>query len=283
METFGSKNQRRGSAVLAALLLWLAAAPGCSTLRRMRGGESASQTKTPPKPQEPSSTLALPDPVGAQEAKGQAAVPENVALGFALDLNEKLVGGNWDVQATVTGVDDRAVTFRTDKGEAGRLAYRLPEGMRLNISPGKPVSIKRETVAFDVSRGYQLTVASEGGTLLSSGRLLGPEPLEVRVSKDTVIRQNPERQTQVSESKYETTYSVPVTFASGGQSGEAAVGKMADARLEGRGFSLLVRESLHVVPAKGMEGVFEGGGYVLEYVTAQNAEQTPTPSPTPVP
>jgi hypothetical protein len=278
MEIYGSKNQRRGAAGLVlVLLLCIAALPGCSVLRRMRGEESASQEKSPPKPQQPSSTLALPNRVEAEEVKGQAAVPENVTMGFAVDLNERVARGNLDVQATVTNVDERTVIFRTDKGETGRLVYRLPQGLRLNIKTGQNVSIKREVIAVDVSQGYQLTVASEGSTLLSSGRLLGASPLEVKVSKDSVLRQNPERKTQVSESKYETTYNVPVMLVSGGQPGEASVGKLTEMRLEGTGFTILVRESALIVPGKGMEGVLEGGGYVLEYALTRSAEQ---PNPT---
>jgi hypothetical protein len=282
MKTFGSKTRRLRAAGLAALLLLgLAALPGCSVLRRMRGAESSSQEKTPPKPQEPSSTLALPNRVEAEEAKGQAAVPENVTMGFALDLNERVARGNFDVQATVMSVDERAIGFRTDKGETGRLVYRLPQGLRLNVRPGQAVSIKREVIGFDVSQGFRLTLASEGNTLLASGRLLGANPLEVEVSKDSVLRQNPERKTQVSESKYETTYNVPVMLVSGGQSGEApAVGKLTEMKLEGRGFSILVRESSFIVPGKGMEGVLEGGGYVLEYAVTQSGGDEPTPTET---
>jgi hypothetical protein len=295
MKTYGSKNPPpRSAAALAALLLCAAAAAttGCTL---GRGGVASAQDAqgsqpkkktTLPKPQDTSTTLRLPEAVRAEEAQGRASVAENATLGFAMDLNEKLVRGKWDVRATVTGVDERAVAFRTDKGEAGRLAYRLPQGMRLAVSPGQALFVKRETVGFESSQGFTLTVATQDGTLLSSGRLVGPGPLEVRVSPDSVIRQSPERRTQVSASKYETTYSIPVVVVTpGGPSGAAVVGKLTDATVEGKGFSILVRESVLVVPAAGMRGVFDGGGYVLEYVVAKSPvpHTEPEPKRTPLP
>lgn len=260
------------------LLLCVATLPGCSLFRGGAAGSSGQQN-TPPKPEQPSSALQLPAPVQAEEAKGRASLPEELKLGFALDLGERVVSGNWEVQAKVVSVDKNIIAFQTDKGESGHLVYRLPEQMQMPLKVGQPIEIKRSMRGYQVSLGYELLVTSDGRTMVGSGRLFGDKPLGATVGKDLSLQQVSREISPGGEDNNGGNYPVPVVVSSGNSTLTMTMGKLADVDMHGSKLAVLVTESALVVPAKGAEGASEGQGYTLEYVVTAGGESTPSPKP----
>ena len=95
-----------------------------------------------PVPERASSTLEVPKPVRAERLKGKASLPEELKLGFALDLADTLVTGDWDVVGKIMSHKDRRVSFKTENGADGRVVYRLPKGLELRVRPNQQIGIK---------------------------------------------------------------------------------------------------------------------------------------------
>ena len=278
MKTHRTKHCSHSIACFLLLLLGLATLTGCSLFRKASGG-SASQQKTPPKPEQPSSVLQLPATVRAEEIKGQASLPEELKLGFALDLAGKVVPGNWDVQAKVVSADKNSIAFQTGKGESGHLVYRLPEQMQLPLKSGQSIEIKRTLRGYQVSLGYELLVTSDGRTMVGSGRLFGDNPIAVSVGKDLSLQQVSAQTLSPPDDKNGGNYPVAVIVSSSSSRQSMTMGKLTDFDLQGSKLSALVTESVLIVPPKDSEGAAEGKGYILEYVVTTGGEPVPSPKP----
>ena len=96
-----------------------------------------AQEMKPPKPKDASTDLVIPGPLEVQEIQGNATLPGDLVLGFALDLNGELMMGNWDLKGKVATHGDRLISFNTDQGQAGNLAYRLPKGFNIEVKNGE--------------------------------------------------------------------------------------------------------------------------------------------------
>jgi hypothetical protein len=225
-----------------------------------------AQEKTPPKPKEPSTILRMPNPVTVQEMKGRATLPEQLSHGFAIDVAEKVLSGNWDVRGKVIALENGTVAFKTEKEETGHLVFRLPKGMRFIPKPNQQISIKRAVQGFGGSLGHMTRLTSENELILASGRLYGDRPREGSVFQKLSLRQVSDRTQVASKTKYETTYKVPVVLTSDGASVRLSIGEPAEFTFAGRKFLALVTESSETIPAKEYEGIAEGKGFSLEYV-----------------
>ena len=222
--------------------------------------------KMPPAPKEPVSDLKMPEPVLFQEIKGKATLPAQLKLGFNLDLAERIKTGNWDVNGKVAAVDSEKVVFVTERGEAGNLVFRLPEGLRLLIRTGEPVSIKRTMRGFQAALGHELVITSARRLVVSSGRLFGDSPLKVKVWDGLTILQERELDKPLSESKYETTYQVSVTLLADGGRIQLALGTPSMVTVDGKAYTVMIKNSSKLIPNKEYEGLVEGSGYSIEYV-----------------
>ncbi len=230
-------------------------------------GYAYAQQRTPVKPLEPATILKMPKAVEQKEITGKAALPEEMKLGFAMDVDEKVLMGNWNVKATVTVLTEKALTFKTEKGESGQLIYRLPERRQLPLlRQGQPISIKRTSKGIASSLGYELNLSSQNDLILSSGRIFGETPLEEQISPKLSLRQIPERGALLSESKYEKTYQIPIRLTLNDKSMNLPIEKLTEFTFEDKIFQVIVTESSEVIPNKGYEGIVEGKGFTLEYV-----------------
>lgn len=225
-----------------------------------------AQEKEPPAPKEPVSNLIMPKPVKSQELRGRAKLPEQLKLGFALDLAEKILPGNWDFKGHVSAIDAEKVTFTTDQGQTGNLIFRLPEGFQLSLVSGDAVSIKRKTIGYSASLGYELVVASSEKLVSTSGRLFSDSAQEVSLWDGLTLEQSQELGQVLSRSEYETIYQVPVTLSIDGRETQLIPGEASEVVDGGKTYRIMVQESSRIVPTREYEGVAEGSGYVLEYV-----------------
>ncbi len=242
--------------VLTACLTFL---PSCAS--------NETQEQTPPKPKEPVTTLKMPAPIEPKVIKGEATLPEELVLGFALDVGGTVLAGDWNVVATVIGFENRTVIFKTEKGEIGHLVYRIPKGVQFPLlKPKQPVSIRRNMRGYEASLGYQLHVTSEDYLMLSSGRIFGGEPQEAAISQRLLLQQIPDKQTVLSENKYETIYQVPVYLIVDKKPVELKLGELTEFMLDRKVFLIMVTESSNAIPNEEYKGVVEGKGYALEYV-----------------
>jgi hypothetical protein len=245
---------------------------GC---RFFRGGahiDAPMRANAPPTPQVPSSELKMPEPVKSEEIKGQATLPEELPLGFALDVAGKIAGDDWDLQGTVTSIENRIVILRTEKGESARLVYRLPKEVQLPLKVGQPVSIKKSFVGFEGRTGSALLIISEGKSVLAAGRVFGEQPLEAKIPEGLSLRQIGERKTVLNQNQYDTLYQVPVSAASGGRTIDVPMGKPTALTLQGKSFLALVTESTESSHTREQERTAEGRGYMLEYVITLQAD-----------
>jgi len=273
MEIYRTGILDRWTGCLLMLLFLLNFASGCRSFRGQVAEEAPMQANVPPTPEVASSELKLPDAIKAGDVKGQATLPDQLRLGFALDIAGIIPSGDWDIQATVTSIENRVLAFRTEQGETGRLVYRLPKEMQLPIKLGQPISIKNKIIAFEVSQGYALLLTSEDNSVLASDHLLGQQPLEAKPLEGLSLRQLGEQKTVLNQSKFDTIYQVPVSLSAGGQPINIPMGKSTEVKLNGKSFLLMVTESTESIPTKEYAGVAEGRGYILEYVITLQANQ----------
>lgn len=263
----------RWTICLLTVLLVTCVLSGCRFFRGGAPDDAPFRANAPPTPQVPSSELKLPDQVKSEEIKGQATLPADLPLGFALDVAGKIAGDDWDVQGTVTSIENRVVVLRTEKGETARLVYRLPKEVPLPIKVGQPINIKNSFAGFEGRTGSTLLITSEGKSVLAAGRVFGEKPLEAKIQDGLSLRQIGERKTVLSQNEYGTLYQVPVLAASGGQTIDVPISKLTALTLQGKSFLALVTESTENSHTKEQEGTAEGRGYMLEYVIALQAEQ----------
>lgn len=256
------RRTRTCSRILGLLLVLIACLtflPSCAS--------NETPEQTPPKPKEPATILSMPAAIEPEVVRGKASLPEELVLGFALDVGDTVLAGDWDVVASVIGLENRTVIFKTEKGEIGHLVYRIPKGMQFPLlEPKQPISIKRNLRGYEASLGYQLQVTSEDALMLSSGRIFGGKPQEAAISQRLLLQQIPDKATVLSESKYETIYQVPVYLIVDKKPVELKLGELTEFMLDGKIFLIMVTESSNVIPNEEYKGVVEGKGYALEYV-----------------
>jgi len=209
----------------------------------------------------------MPAPIESRVIRGEATLPEELVLGFALDVSDTVLAGDWDVVASIIGIEERTVIFETEKGETGHLVYRIPKGMQFPLlEPKQPISISRNMRGYEASLGYQLHVTSEDDLMLSSGRIFGEKAQEARILPRLLLQQIPEKATVLSESKYETIYQVPVYLILNEKPRELKLGELTEFMLDRKVFLIMVTERSNVIPNEEYKGVAEGKGYTLEYV-----------------
>jgi len=212
------------------------------------------------------SNLAYPDPVIHQETKGAANLPEQLTLGFSLELEGILVTGNWDIQGKIVSTDSSRISFITESNQKGNLVYRIPREMTIVLKDGDPISIKRIMKGFQSSLGYELAIKSFDYLHIYSGKMFSEEPLKIKISDDLSLYQDEVNERVLNESKYETFYMVPVELISDQDSRVITVGQTHREAFQDIAYSVFVKNSSRTLPAKEYEGLAEGSGYALEYL-----------------
>jgi hypothetical protein len=220
----------------------------------------------PPAPEAPVSDLQLPDPVVPGDIRGEASLPDRLSLGFAMDLDGRLLGGNWSVEGNVTEVTPGRLTLVSNQQREGHFVYRLPAGLRLFMRPGQTISVQRDAHLFQSSMGYNLLVESSGELALAAGSLVGSAPREVRIRPGLFLRQIGQRAGILRDTKYETTYVIPLVLSVGGMDRRLQEGELTDFGFGLRDYSILVLRSSETVATENYKGIFDGGGYLLRYV-----------------
>lgn len=223
----------------------------------------------PPAPKDAATELKMPNTVRAEKLKGIATLPDQVKLGFGLDLEGQKLPADWDIRGIATAVSDDKISFTTDKDETGNLVFRLPKGLSLALAQNDSISILRKTKIYGPTLDYGLLVSSSGKLVVASGRIHGESPQRAEVWNDVRLVQSGELGSTLSESQYETTYEVPVSLLSENRSIQLTIGEAHGFIVRGETCNVMVRFSHKVVPAEGQEGVFEGSGYTLEYIAVR--------------
>lgn len=226
------------------------------------------QEMKPPAPKEPSSNLQLPEPVVFQEIKGSASLPEELILGFALDLGGVILPGNWDVQGKVVSSDNRVITFSTEQGQTGHLVYRLPKGFQLLLADDDVVKLKRNMNGYQTSLGNKFTLLSSDSLEIASGVLPGEFPHKVMIQDGLTLQQEKEVGSLLSESKFELTYMVPVYALTEDGKIKLTLFEPEVIKLDNTRYRIMILQSSKIVSQDKFEETSEGNGYILEYVVA---------------
>jgi hypothetical protein len=222
--------------------------------------------KTPPKPKEPISVLKPPPGATSEKVAGRASLPAGMKVGFAVDVAESLLAGDWNLTAQVSSVKDQEIEFVTDKNQVGRLAFRLPAGMRLVAEPKQKLTISRTVAPFDLSLERRTMISVGEKNAVAEGRLFGRDPVKREIFAGAALEQNADSAVKVGESTYQTDYMVPVSVIVDGKRTQLKVGTPQDISVGRASCRLLIRESARTVPVKGQEGTVEGIGFALEYL-----------------
>jgi len=220
----------------------------------------------PPAPKEPVSNLQMPQSVKVSDLKGRAVLPEQTRLGFGLDLDDKILGGNWDVKGRVTSVEPGKLAFTTGQGETGNLVYRLPEGVPLSLSADEPVSINRTTIGYKAAMGYNLVVGSTDRLVINSGLLIGELPQKVQIGDGFTLEQDKQSGRVLIKGKYETIYQVAVNLVTDDGKIQLTTDEMHEVTVRGKTYNVMIYQSSRVVPTKEYQGLAESSGYALEYM-----------------
>jgi hypothetical protein len=195
-------------------------------------------------------------------------VPEQATLDFALDVNEELRAGDWDIRGKVTTVDGGVVMLQTEKGETARLAFKLPKGLALPLKPGEHIRIKRTVETKDAAFGWRMELTKGNEMLVEAACTFGKEPQKQRGTQGIVIAQKtPEKEQPLHRDKYGTVYAAKVDFTT--KDGVSRGANLMDPISLSDGHNaLIVVQSAKRVPNKKGDGVLEGPRFTLEYVIA---------------
>ncbi|UCF78047.1 MAG: hypothetical protein JSW03_07990 [Candidatus Eiseniibacteriota bacterium] len=242
------------------LLLVLAVSLSCA------GQRKPVAEREPPVSEEVSSELLMPPAVSETEIRGEAALPEEVRLGFAVDLDGKLLVEDWEARGHVRAFERGKVTFESDARQTGHFVYHLPAGLEISLNPGQPFSLKRTIQLCGRGLAYDLVASDSGHPLMEAGRLFGPDPLDKRTSTGLSIQQVRDRGPVALDSKYCKVYQISVTVTADGRTTTVPLRSPVRVRTRGGLYSLLVWRSNETVPTQDYVGVAEGTGYDLEYV-----------------
>lgn len=225
-----------------------------------------AQNHKPPPPKEPVSDLHMPKPVTPVIVKGKATLPEQLRLGFALDVGAEILGGNWDFAGKITEIEKNRIGFVTDQGKTGNFLYRFPLPTRLPVRPGNSIIVKREIVGHRAALGYRLLVTSSATMIIASGRLFDESPHTVKVFERLSISQSPILGRAISKSRFETIYDVPVKISGDGDSIEVNSGRTGEVIIQDKLYLVHISRSTSVKPSRRYEGIAEGSRYALEYI-----------------
>jgi hypothetical protein len=227
---------------------------------------SSSGQVLPPAPAVPISDLKMPESVVAEAITGPASVPASQKIGFALDLDNRVLIGDWTEQGRVTAVDPGKLTFVTAKGKKGNLVVKWPEGFQLPMKADDTVTIRRIVQPYLGAQEQRVSIAHEDKPLVDYGRVYGARPKQVSISENISIEQTTGPGKVLSETKFETTTQIPVEFVHGHKRIALNIGEPQLVQVGGKRFSVMISSSMRVVPTPEYEGVAEGAGYRLEYV-----------------
>lgn len=107
-----------------------------------------------------------------QVIRGEAKIPDGVAFGMECDLDGVLMIGDWKAIGRVTHVDHKAglIQFDTEefrvndevrqKSQRGRLAYRLPHGLKLPLAAGDPITLLHDHDTNEKRLEWDIHIAS---------------------------------------------------------------------------------------------------------------------------
>lgn len=228
---------------------------------------AAAQQMQPPAPEEPSSTLEYPKPIGPGEISPVPELP-NVPLAFYLTVDRRPVLDDWNVVGVVTATgQDRVLISPQEGGEEAELRYRLPEGHRLELEPESPVQILRTAFLHGVSFGYGLDILSGERPAAAASRSAGDSPQEVNVLGGRLqVQQTGERVETLAQSDYDTTYAIGVQVVADRVSVSVGLGGSTEVVLTDGLYRVTVIDSSETVPGERFAGSHEGAPFTLEFV-----------------
>ncbi|MBI3771643.1 MAG: hypothetical protein HY272_02925 [Gammaproteobacteria bacterium] len=226
-----------------------------------------AQQLSPPTPRQPASVLRPNPPVKTTEMVGTASIPEQVKLGFTLSVGQRIMPADWNVRGTITAMPSGKLLIKTDQNESATLAYRLPNELRLPLSVGDAIELKRAPKGYKATLGHELSIKRGEKTVAASGRLIGETPQQTKIGDNITLAQQAETQRTLAETAYETTYGLAATIAGAdGTQKPLTSDEIQDITLGGTKYRVLIRINNKVVPSKKHAGIAEGGTYILEYV-----------------
>lgn len=226
-----------------------------------------AQQLTPPTPQQPTTVLRPNPPIKAPELAGTASIPEQVKLGFALSVGQRIIPASWNIRGTITAMTSGQILIKTDQNEPAILAYRLPNDLRLPLTADDAIELKREPKGFKATLGHELSIKRGEKTIVASGRLMGDAPQQAKIGDNITLEQQAEPQRTLVESAYETTYGLSATLmGADGTRKPLPSDEVQEITLGGTKYRALIRINNKIVPSKKKTGIAEGGTYVLEYI-----------------
>lgn len=225
-----------------------------------------AQDLTPPKPIVASSELQMPEPIQFQELKGRASLPDELKLGLAIDLDGIVLMGNWKIQAKVVSIDNRIITFVSEKEETGHLVYRLPKGFELSLETEEKIGLQRTMVGNQTALGYQFFLRGSNTLELAAGNILNEIPHRIKLLDGLLLEQNKKTTGILIENQYETHYNVPVVARTKDRAIKLNLFEQEIFKVQGNTYKIMVIQSTLIKPSKKYEEVSEGAGYLLEYV-----------------
>ena len=103
-----------------------------------------------------------------QPLKGRANIPRDVDFGLVTEIDGIIQTRDWSVRGTVTQTATELIRFRTTSGGSGRLAYRLPGRLRLELTVGQPITIVHDHEVFEKRLLYDMHISSSGSLILAT-------------------------------------------------------------------------------------------------------------------
>lgn len=252
LKTFGQYKPAAAAAIALTMLI------GAQT--------AAAQVFQPPAPEEPSSALINPAPVGSGEIPIWESLPSSLPLAFFLTVAQTPVLGDWEISGEVLAVNEnRTIEIQTGNDEQALLLYRLPGFEELRLRSGRPVSIVRTVAPQAVSWGWMVDITSENEFIASAARLFGEEPQAADVGGGIRVGQTGERIDVLAETDSETTHAIEAEVESNDETVGIAIGEQVELRFNDKLLKVELLSSMEVVPGEGSEDVAEGSRFTLEF------------------
>jgi hypothetical protein len=256
-------------------IIWIAvisfsAATGCNN-NKNAGLTMDLKGKKAPQVANPAIELNMPAALataqtGTESGPAIAAQNTNRFTYQIMSENKKLPDASL-LSGTVSELTKTRLAFKTSEGKSILMDYTLPGNQALLLSSNESVSMVKKENVKDASYNKFLILKGNKGIIISSTSQINGSPIQLQLNSGLEIRQgNYDAKKIVSDTKYDTQFSVPVSLLLNGKQIPLDPANPLVFTYNAAKYKLSVFQSRYIVPKKDFQSVSEGQGYFLNYL-----------------
>lgn len=254
--------------MIAAILLL--AMISCSPKQKSGNEQIDLKGMKPPEVKEATVELKMPPAVPQEDTSIADFKQDTTRFNYQLMVDNKKATGKISMNGIIQEMEKGKLVIKTDQGQSVQMLFFIPGNQQLLISKGSAVRITSNDELKGASMNRALQLESNNWIIFSSGIITDNLPIRIVVNKNIMLQQDVYNEKSIiSDSKYDTHYSVPLNLVNNGE--RRIVEQKKDFFFENNNqkYKLVVNLSSYSIPKKEYESVSEGQGYFLDYLLLQ--------------